>query len=161
ATLGRDHYVRVVYAGFLCPFGHAASVVKVTERKFESLDGDSKKRIAVLRQRFFIVVRERVKHYSGPGHKFHGHNVPITRVAIVTRITPDLLEPGKGWSALKSGGGGDFYKDNGVAERMAFWPMVPAPVSSGGLDFRFEIVATDIVDQRISFPIPLLFVSEV
>jgi len=30
ATLGRDHYVRVVYAGFLCPFGHAASLIKVT-----------------------------------------------------------------------------------------------------------------------------------
>ena len=26
ATLGRDHYVRVVYAGWLCPFGHAASL---------------------------------------------------------------------------------------------------------------------------------------
>ena len=36
ATLGRDHYVRVVYAGFLWPFGHAASLIKVTERKFES-----------------------------------------------------------------------------------------------------------------------------
>ena len=38
ATLGRDHYVRVMYEGYLCPFGHAASLIKVTERKFESLD---------------------------------------------------------------------------------------------------------------------------
>ena len=34
ATLGRDHYVRVVYAGFLMPFGHRASVIKITERQF-------------------------------------------------------------------------------------------------------------------------------
>ena len=39
ATLGRDHYVRVVYAGFLFPFGHRASVVKITERQFHGETG--------------------------------------------------------------------------------------------------------------------------
>ena len=39
ATLGRDHYVRVMYAGYLWPFGHAASLIKVTERKFEEANG--------------------------------------------------------------------------------------------------------------------------
>ena len=34
AALGRDHEVKVVYAGFLLPFGHRASLVKITERKF-------------------------------------------------------------------------------------------------------------------------------
>lgn len=33
-TMGRDHYVRVVYKGYLFSFGHKASLVKVTERKF-------------------------------------------------------------------------------------------------------------------------------
>ena len=33
-TMGRDHYVKVVYKGYLFPFGHKASLVKVTERKF-------------------------------------------------------------------------------------------------------------------------------
>ena len=33
ATQGRDHYVRIVYEGFLYPFGHRATLVKVTERK--------------------------------------------------------------------------------------------------------------------------------
>lgn len=33
-TMGRDHYVRVVYKGYLFPFGHRASLIKVTERKF-------------------------------------------------------------------------------------------------------------------------------
>ena len=34
ATLGHDHYVLVVYEGFLSPFGHRASVIKITERQF-------------------------------------------------------------------------------------------------------------------------------
>lgn len=33
-TMGRDHYVRVVYKGYLFPFGHRASLIKITERKF-------------------------------------------------------------------------------------------------------------------------------
>ena len=64
--LGRDHYVRVMYAGYLCPFGHAASLIKVTERKFQSIAQEQPQRIAVLRQRFFIVVREPVRTYAAP-----------------------------------------------------------------------------------------------
>jgi len=42
ATMGRDHYVKVVYAGYLLPFGHRASLVKVTERKFyKTRDGQN------------------------------------------------------------------------------------------------------------------------
>jgi hypothetical protein len=162
ATLGRDHYVRVVYAGFLCSFGHAASLVKVTERKFESLDGDPKKRIAVLRQRFFLVVRERVKQYTGADHTFNGHNFPFTQVEILTRVTPDLLEPGVGPSELApaSADPADAIYGGTITNQMVFWPMVPAAVGPGGDDFKFEIVATDLVGQRVSFSLPLLFVGE-
>ena len=160
ATLGRDHYVRVVYAGFLCPFGHAASLVKVTERMFESLDGDPTRRIAVLRQRFFIVVRERVRHYAGADHEFNGHNFPFSRVEVLTRFTPDLLEPGKGQSALEPANGDVIYGGE-IVERMAFWPMVPSTIGSGAEDVTFEIMATDLDGQRTSFAVPLLFVSEV
>ncbi|MFO0887939.1 MAG: hypothetical protein U0790_02210 [Isosphaeraceae bacterium] len=160
ATLGRDHYVRVVFAGYLCPLGHAASLVKVTERKFETLGPDPwrpNQRIAVLRQRFFLVCHERVKHYSGEDHEFGGLNFPIKEIEILTRVTPNLLEPGKGPSALKSASGGDVYP----VPRMAFWPMVPASTSSGGEDFRFEIVVTDCCEHRHSFRMPLLFVGEI
>ncbi len=40
-TMGRDHFVRVVYQGYLFPFGHAASLVKITERKIENVTGQS------------------------------------------------------------------------------------------------------------------------
>ena len=55
ATMGRDQYVRVVKEGFLFPLGHAAALVRVTERKLETvpsgpLAGAS---AAYLRQRRF------------------------------------------------------------------------------------------------------------
>jgi hypothetical protein len=58
ATLGRDHYVRVVYRGRMCPWGHRASVVKVTERQFHPQNPGNP---AYLRQRMFLVVRERAR----------------------------------------------------------------------------------------------------
>jgi hypothetical protein len=157
ATLGRDHYVRVMYKGYLCPFGHAASLIKVTERKFESLDGKLAQRVALLRQRFFIVVREPVRSYSGTNHVHHGYDFPFTRVEILTRVTPDLSEPGVGKSALESATPALY---TGILKRMLFWPMVPAggaPVA----DVPFEIATTDLAGNRVTFSMPLLFVGKV
>ena len=36
AAMGRDHCVRVVYKGYLFPFGHRVSLIKVSERKFHN-----------------------------------------------------------------------------------------------------------------------------
>jgi hypothetical protein len=161
ATLGRDHYVRVMYKGYLCPFQHAASLIKVTERKFESLGGNRAKRVAVLRQRFFIAVREPVRHYPGAKHTYSGRNFPFKSIEILTRVTPDLSEPGKGESALAPAAGiTDFYSGTGaIARRMLFWPTVPAP---GGklANVPFEIAAVDIAGQRVTFSMPLLFVGK-
>ncbi len=160
ATLGRDHYVRVMYKGYLCPFQHAASLIKVTERKFEWFGAARRQRVAVLRQRFFIVVREPVRYYPGARHQFGGRNFPFKSVEILTRVTPDLLEPGVGASGLKPAEGvADFYTGAGaIAERMLFWPMVPAAV--GAADVPFEIAAVDIAGQRVTFSLPLLFVGK-
>jgi hypothetical protein len=155
STLGRDHYVRVMYAGYLWPFGHAASLIKVTERKFESL-GSRTRRVALLRQRFFIVVREPVRTYNGVHHKYKGRNFPFTRIELLTRVTPDLSDPGKNdsgkyVSALHGGA---------IAPRMLFWPMVP-PGGGTLTDVPFEIRATDISGQTVTFSMPLLFVGKV
>jgi hypothetical protein len=153
ATLGRDHYVRVMYAGYLCPFGHAASLVKVTERKFESLPPGSPDRVALLRQRFFIVVREPVRSYTGSGHEHHGNNFPFRRIEILTRVTPDLSEPGMGASHVSTS------PPHGLAPRMLFWPMVPA--AAGQLrDVPFRIVATDLAGNPTTLSMPLLFVGK-
>ena len=153
ATLGRDHYVRVVYRGFLKDFRHAASLVKVTERKFETVPG-SKNRVAVLRQRFFIVVREPVKRYDGNGHAFGGRNFPFTEVEILTRVTPSLRAPDKPECLLSDPSNIIYNPATGVPHRACFWPMI-GPTN----DFLFQIAATDVTGARVTFAMPLLFVG--
>ena len=153
ATSGRDQYVRVVYRGFLKDLGHAASFVKVTERKFEYL-GDSKNRVAVLRQRFFIIVREPVKHYNGAGHKLGGLNFPFTEVEILTHITPNLLAPEDPACKLNDPNGIIYDPGKGVPHRACFWPMI-----NSANNFLFQIAATDLSGHRKTFGMPLLFVG--
>ena len=151
AALGRDHYVRVMYKGFLCPFGHSASLIKVSERKFEWLDKARTQRVAVLRQRFFIAVREHVKQFSGTGHTFSGRNFPFKQVEILTTVTPSLLAPDNVKSRLSD----PASKIYSVAPfRACFWPMLGASTN-----FMFQLAATDICDDRVTFAMPLLFVG--
>ena len=160
ATVGRDQYVRVVYRGFLKDLGHAASFVKVTERKFEYL-GETRNRVAVLRQRFFIIVREPVKHYNGAGHKFGGRNFPFTEVEILTRVTPNLMSPddpacrlSDPGNVIYNPGNGPDGKPLGVPHRACFWPMI-----NPSNNFLFQIAATDLSGHRKTFAMPLLFVG--
>lgn len=152
ASLGRDQYVRVVYKGFLFPFGHSASLIKVTERKFENYDGP-KKRIAVLRQRFFIVVREPVRTYTGARHEFQGRNFPFKSVRILTRVTPNLVAPDQ--AKAKPVNANELFEiAPKLANRTCFWPMV-----SNTNNFKFDVTVTDISGQNISFAVPMLFVG--
>ncbi|HEY0928502.1 MAG TPA: hypothetical protein VGE27_01180, partial [Gemmatimonas sp.] len=159
-SLGRDHYVRVVYAGYLMPFGHAASLIKVTERKFEPANAGTplQQRVARLRQRFFIVVREPVRSFNGSRHIHDGHAFPFTSVEVLTKVTPTLLAPddpscrvNETNSFLYQGGA----VTEGLAYREAFWPMV----GQGGQNFRFNIAATDRDGRRTTFALPLMFVA--
>ncbi|MDW8075642.1 MAG: hypothetical protein RMK00_07705 [Bacteroidota bacterium] len=141
ATLGRDHYVRVVYKGYLYPFGHRASLVKVTERKFaRNRRGEM---TAYLFQRMFIVVREPVKHYPAnglPGQRYQGRDFPFRTIALRTLVTPNLDDP----------------TTTGIAGKgiNAFWPRV------GGKNIRFSIVATDWEGRTCEFTMPLVFIQQ-
>ena len=148
ATLGRDHYVRVVYSGFLLPFRHAASLVKVTERKFESLP-KSDDRVAVLRQRFFIIVRQPTKHYDPANHVHDRRTFPFTDVEVLTRVTPSLRAPDEAECKLS-----DAVYALGVPHRACFWPMITTTN-----DFRFQLAAIDLSGNRVTFAMPLLFVG--
>jgi hypothetical protein len=135
-AMGRDQYARVVYKGYLFPFGHAASLVKVTERKFHmSLPGNP----AYLRQRMYIVVREPEKLFLSAtvdpaSHKRYDLQMPFRRVRITTMVTPDLDAPGPNQSQ--------------------FYPMV------AGHDFLFHLVAEGLDGKEIEFSAPLLFLDE-
>jgi hypothetical protein len=152
ATLGRDQYVRVVYAGFLMPFGHHASLIKVTERKFESTDS-LRHRVAVLRQRFFIIVREPVKSYANAGTVPGWFDFPLKQVEILTHITPSLVAPENAACQVDP----TFYSA-AVPPRAVFWPMI-APDKFNG-NFQFEMAATDICGNRFTFSMPLLFIGD-
>lgn len=136
ATLGRDHYVRVVYAGYLYPFGHAASLVKVTERKLERHgSGD----VAYLRLRYFIVVRQPERSYPAHGQPRDAREMPLRTVTIKTLVTPNLdafegIIPGKSAQA-------------------AFW------IRSGGRDLAFHAVGEDWDGHEVEFTMPLIFVG--
>lgn len=140
ATLGRDHFVRVVYAGFLWPFGHRASLVKITERKFRRTpNGDM---AAYLFQKQFIIIREPVKTFpaSGlPGQRYGGRKFPFRKVELKNLVTPALDDP----------------STTGIAGlgNQAFWPRV------GGKDFLFRCVATDWEGHDAEFTLPLIFLQ--
>ena len=88
ASMGRDHYVRVVYKGYLFPFGHRVALIKVSERKFHNgrsgttrIDGNP----AYLRQRMFIIVRERERSFVDPQLLTHRPAIDAAAVPVQQR----------------------------------------------------------------------------
>lgn len=138
-TQGRDQYVRVVYAGYLYPFGHRASLIKVTERKFQSFTGGAPSDdhfAAYLRQRLYIVVREPVKQYAAAQFVHGGREQPLYhQIRIHTRVTPnlDLPQPINGNSGI-------------------FWVRI------GGQDFQFDLSGRDVDGRSIPFSGALIFI---
>lgn len=59
STFSRSHFDRVVYKGYLMPYGHQAVLIKITARQAEMVDGRGS--VAANLQRYFIrVVRPRL-----------------------------------------------------------------------------------------------------
>jgi hypothetical protein len=142
AAMGRDHYVRVMYAGFLAPFGHRAVLVKVTERKF---DRDRPDHAAYLIQRMFIMVREPVKEFSPATVRTSADGqllnllFPFQQVELLTLVTPNLHKPA---NVL------------GIST-YAFFPEV-----DGEQPFRFAVRARSLDGRVVEFRTPMLFLSE-
>ncbi len=141
ATLGRDHYVRVVYAGVLYPFGHRASLIKVTERKFH---GDRPGNPAYLRQRMFIVVREPFRLLGNTGladaaGRSFDLQMPFKSARIGTLVTPNLDDPDLTDLLNKKQG--------------FFWPHV------GTKPFLFQLQLEDASGGLVDLTAPLLFIG--
>lgn len=153
ASMARDHYVRIVYRGFLFPFGHRVSLVKVSERKFHNGKATAEQKPgnpAYLRQRLFIIVRERERTFDDPryqnirdmaGNVFYIRQFPFSSVRILTQVTPNLDQPNVGPSKIDNFG------------QLMFWPHV------GGQPFKFPCVATDLDGHRIAFDLPMIFMD--
>jgi hypothetical protein len=150
-TMGRDNYVRVVYAGFLFPFGHRASLIKVTERKFHPTYPGN---VAYLRQRMFIVVREPERDYRDTGIVTQDiktgaakididNQMPFTRIRVTTMVTPNL-DPPEGTES----------RVFGDSMQSAFWPRVL------NKDFLFHMIAEDIEGETHEFATPVIFIGK-
>ena len=91
ASVGRDTFVRTQHFGWLFPFGHRARLVLIRERRFDK--GASQ--AALIRERCFVVPLERVRTYAvgeAPEPPL-GRRMPLRRVEVRTRITPDIVCP--------------------------------------------------------------------
>lgn len=146
-AMGRDYYVRVVERGFLYGFGHGASVVTISERRFEDIPDDDG-RAAYLRRYQFIIVREPILTYPGNGQKFGARDFPFRRVEILTKVTPILLPTAFNEPLQKVGA---------LDEVKVFWPMYD-PGDGTRQDVKFKIRATDMSGREVSFSMPLIFV---
>jgi hypothetical protein len=162
ATMGRDHYVRVVYKGFAYPFGHRVALVKVSERKFHNgaRDGNGQPTIeqrsgntAYLRQRLFIVPREREMkfaetslHSNDNSRQFH-FQMPFSSVRLLTPVTPNLDQPNVGPSAI------NLPPELTPASQRMFWPCVD------GAPYRFQYSATDLDGRTVQFDLPIIFID--
>ncbi len=137
-TQGRDHYVRLVYDGCLFPLGHRASLVKITERRFEEIDGAP---VALLRQFVYVVVRQPVLEYPRPANSRYSREMPFTRIQVKTLVTPHLINPVDPLASLMPTDG-------------SFWMLDLAT----GLDVPFEFVGFDTAGRSVPFSMPLIFV---
>ncbi|GAA4818904.1 hypothetical protein [Streptomyces ziwulingensis] len=151
AAQGRDHYVRVMYAGLLCPFGHRAELVKITERAFDHDRPDSG---AYLRQRMFVVVREPVIDYEdevlgggAPPQERLDLLFPFTSVQLLTAVTPELADP--------------VNLDGVLPHGHAFFPVPSGKNPAEPRDaFRFGVSALDRDGRLLEFRMPLLFLGK-
>ena len=132
---GRDEYVEYELPGLLWPLGHLASLIFVTERKFEPF---ADRFGAYLRKRQFIKVTQPVRDYRASAGAFPhaGRELPFTVVRFATLVTPNLDEP-PGPSA-----------------------EIPAPFfpTIGGSAYDFALLATDHEERPLALAGPLLFV---
>lgn len=141
-TQGRDHYVRLVYDGCLFPLGHRASLVKVTERKFENVGGSP---VALLRQYTYVVVRQPLREYPRSLYPHNGREMPFVRIEMKTLITPHLCKPNVDPAIVR---------DGPLVSDYSFWMLDIAT----GRDVPFELVGYDAGGRAIPFSMPLIFV---
>ena len=135
ATMARDHYVEIVYAGNIFPFGHEASIVRITERK--PVGG-----FAVNLQRTFVVINEIEKSYNPYSTKTKKFlSFPFTKVRFITTVTPNL-DPATKYEGTV--GGNDDHQ---------FIPKV------SGHEFMFKMLAIDPEGNEVDFEMPVVFVA--
>ncbi len=146
AAQARDHYVRVIYKGYLLPFGHRVSLVKVSERFFMNQEQGN---AAYLLQRMYLIVKEPVREFpethlfkmAGSQPQYYHRAMPFPVVRLLTVVTPDIADPG-GTSIAGHG-------------QSLFWPRLPGQ----DLPYQFQYEATDLDGKAIRFSLGGIFID--
>lgn len=136
-TLGREHYVEIVEAGNIMPFGHEAVLIKITERKPHVSTGT-----AANFQRKIVVITEPAKEYNYRDSKGEFMNFCFSRVEMITTVSP-ILDPAKKKLVDPSAMNAD---DQFV-------------IRSNNQDVLFKIKAEDLDGNFADFSLPLIFAS--
>jgi hypothetical protein len=158
---GRDQFVLVSIKGYILPFGHEVSLLRVSERRFGPTSCAGNPQAAYLERKYFCQVRQPLMDYEAIPDGVHltGRCMPFRRVVIspprtpALRIPRDVTEPKQTQSSDPCANEGRPY---------AFW-MYPA----GGPEakpFEFTIQAWDwsqdpSKDKPHVFRLPLLWVN--
>jgi hypothetical protein len=131
AQAGRDEFVEFDTPGILFPLGHRATLVKITERRFEV--GPLGKVGAYLRQRLFITVTQPVRDYLASAAAFprKGRELPFASIRFATLVTPNL---------------------SNVDENDPSFPML------GSNPYAFDIIGVDQEGRAVPASMPLVFV---
>lgn len=140
-SMGRDQHVVIARRGFLYPFGHKAVLITETERKIHMLPpqpGTPPAFVAYLRQRKYIVVKEKEKEYDF-------FNLPFRSIRFEETTSPLLDLPITG---IPRTAGGTWCEH-------VFWPMVRNELH------RFRLSGVDKVASRKHFQAPVIFVEDV
>ncbi|HTR29754.1 MAG TPA: hypothetical protein VMH27_10825 [Puia sp.] len=135
ANLGRDHYVEVVYAGNMFPFGHEASLVRITQRV-------AKQNYAYNQQQFFIVINETERKYNPIDGNNQFNSFPFSTIRFITTVTPPLTPPQ--------------HFCNSISDKQDDHQFVP---KVNGSPFLFRIVAYDLEGTEVDLEMPLVFLS--
>lgn len=154
ATLGRDHFVKIVEEGYLFPFRHRAAVVKITERKF-----DTKTKAAANRQRMFVVVLEKEVLYSRNDPNGEFIEFPFQSIRIDTQKTPNIDDPQQSTLiTVPSGYSGSSIRTLKI-KRSSANTTYNFYINVANAPFPFDIIATDKEGKEHTMRMPLAFME--
>jgi hypothetical protein len=135
-TMGREHYVEIVRAGYIMPFGHSAVLMEITERKPHTPTGT-----AANFKREIVVITEPVKDYNYKDSSGEFMRFSFASIEMLTTVSP-LLDPAQ-----------PFITPGGPAAKDLF------VIRSGGKEVQFKIRGKDLNDNLVDFTLPLVFVN--
>jgi hypothetical protein len=147
--LGRDVRVEAIRKGYLFPLGVRASFVQLAERRFLRHPKHGYP-VAYELRRSFILIQRPDKQYPALNQPFDGREFPPRHIEMLTRQTPDLLNPLKTFEndlpatiAYQKEAGRILDLPDLSAETLVFWPRTTALKAQargpGDVDFKWSV----------------------